>query len=235
MRERLRHSPRPNRIFEVAPSAPKEAGLIGRRRVLDSTPLYDAVATMDTVTLSRSAIRALLKFADDALAAKLRSVLKSGDDYASAATPQIDWEDEPRAELIDSRAKDGFAMVMALCGHELPPAVTEAACLLLTVLGQDLEEREDGVFSIARRVALDRVISTVDPETPYGHKTSAHGFDGSKGHVAIDPDSELVTATTVSPGNAGDASAATELLAPEEEPVEAECPVAYGDNAYGTG
>ncbi len=29
----------------------KEAGLIGRKRVLDSTALYDAVATQDTVHL----------------------------------------------------------------------------------------------------------------------------------------------------------------------------------------
>ena len=36
------------------------AGLVGRRRVLDSTPLYDAVATMDTITLIRSAVRGLL-------------------------------------------------------------------------------------------------------------------------------------------------------------------------------
>ncbi len=254
MRERLRRSQRPNRIFEVALGAAKEAGLVGRRRVLDSTPLYDAVATMDSVTLIRSAIRGLLKAADPELAAELRGVLQSGDDYASAAKPQIDWEDEAaRAELIDTRAKDGFAMVMALSGRELPPPVLEAATLLLTVLGQDLEEHEDGVFSIARRVAPDRVISTVDVETRHGHKTSAHGFDGYKGHVAIDPDSELVTATVVSPGNVGDAGPATELLADlletdeesvaeepaaDEEPAEArnhERPVAYGDNAYGTG
>jgi len=35
--------------------------------------------------------------------------------------------------------------------------------LLATVLGQDLDIGEDGVFTIARRVAKDRVISTVDP------------------------------------------------------------------------
>src|SRR3954454_3003042 len=45
MRERLRRSGHPDRIFEVALTA-GAAGLIGRRRVLDSTPLYDAVATM---------------------------------------------------------------------------------------------------------------------------------------------------------------------------------------------
>jgi hypothetical protein len=253
MRERLRRSGRPDRIFEVALGAARQAGLIGRRRVVDSTPLYDAVATMDTVTLIRSAIRGVLKAADDELAFVLRGVLGSGDDYVSAGKPRIDWDDETaRAELIDSRARDGMAVVMVLSGRELAPAVTEAACLLLAVLGQDLEEREDGVFAIARRVAADRVISTVDPEARHGHKTAAHSFDGYKGHVAIDPDSELFTATVVTPGNVGDAGAAAELLADvvdrpagndkpaaddDDGPVgdRHSGPVVYGDNAYGTG
>ena len=60
MRARLARSANPNRIFEVTLTAAQAAGLVGRRRVLDSTPLYDAVATMDTVTLIRSAIRGVL-------------------------------------------------------------------------------------------------------------------------------------------------------------------------------
>lgn len=79
--------------------------------------------------------------------------------------------------------------------------------------GQDLDEGADGVFRIARRVARDRIISTVDPEARHGHKTSARGFDGYKGHVAVDPDAELITATAVTQGNAGDAAAAADLLA----------------------
>jgi hypothetical protein len=61
-------------------------------------------------------------------------------------------------------------------------------------------------------VAKDRIISTVDPEARHGHKTSAHGFDGYKGHIAIDPDSEIVTATTVTAGNCGDAAVVPGLL-----------------------
>jgi len=57
------------------------------------------------------------------------------------------------------------------------------------------------------------VISTVDPQPRHGHKTSAHRFDGYKGHIAIDPDSEVITATTVTAGNAGDAASAGDLLA----------------------
>ena len=41
------------------------------------------------------------------------------------------------------------------------------------MLGQDLQTSPDGVFRIARRVAKDRVISTVDPEARHGHKTAA--------------------------------------------------------------
>ena len=69
------------------------------------------------------------------------------------------------------------------------------------------------MFTIARRVAKDRVISTVDPQARHGHKTSAHAYDGYKGHVAIDPDSEVITAVTVTAGNTGDAASAGDLLA----------------------
>jgi mono/diheme cytochrome c family protein len=36
-----------------------------------------------------------------------------------------------------------------------------------------LEQRDDGLFRIARRVAKDRVISTVDPEARHGHGNRA--------------------------------------------------------------
>ena len=253
MRERLRRSKAPDRVFEIALDAAKAAGLVGKKRVLDSTPLYDAVATMDTITLIRSAIRNLLKVADRTLSPELRAALSSGDDYASSAKPQIDWDDkEAQAQLIDSRAKDGYALLVLLEGRELATEVAEATSLLGTVLGQDLERSEDGTFAIARRVAPDRVISVVDPETRHGHKTSAHSFDGFKGHAAIDPDSEIITATVVSPGNAGDASVAEELIADllqDDEPVTdgpaevsddddetaTERRAVYGDAAYGTG
>jgi len=53
MRARLAGSARPDRIFQVVLDVAGQAGLVGRKRVLDSTP----IATMDTITLIRSAIR----------------------------------------------------------------------------------------------------------------------------------------------------------------------------------
>jgi len=48
MRARLDGSDDRKRIFRVSKEAAAGAGLVGAKRVLDSTRLYDAVATMDT-------------------------------------------------------------------------------------------------------------------------------------------------------------------------------------------
>jgi hypothetical protein len=250
MRARLAASDRPQRIFAVTVAAARQAGLVGVRRVLDSTPLYDAVATMDTVTLLGAGIRGVLKAADPTLAAQLRGVLVSDQEYASAAKPPIDWDDPAaRAALVDARARDAHAVLELLQGRSLPTAVAEAARLLAVVVGQDLEQDGDDRFRIARKVAADRVISTVDPDARHGHKTSARGFDGYKGHASVDPDSELICATTATAGNVGDAAAAPELLAELVDQVHGDPPAAsesddgppspqpaaYGDSAYGTG
>jgi IS5 family transposase len=236
MRARLDRSARPKRIFEVTFGAARDAGLVSAKRVLDSTPLYDAVATQDTVTMIRSAIRQLLAAVDEELEGELRGVLRRDDDYASGGKPSCDWDDPAaRTQLVAELAADGFGCLDVLDGRDLPAGVTRAAELLATVLGQDLEEGEDGRFRIARKVAPDRVISTVDPDARHGHKTQARGFDGYKGHVAVDPDSEIITNTIVTPGNAGDASVADELIGDLLDDERGDDAQVFGDSAYGTG
>ena len=244
MRARLARSERPKRIFEVTLAAARQAGVVSARRVLDSTPLYDAVATQDTVTMIRSAIRQLLAAASMQLEAQLRAVLRRDDDYGSGGKPVCDWEDRvAREQLVADLAADAYACLGVLDGRDLGDGeVARVAELLATVVGQDLEEGDDGRFRIARRVAPDRVISTVDPDARHGHKTSARGFDGYKGHIAVDPDSEIITDTVVTPGNAGDASVAEDLIddlidevTEASGPTEASGAKVYGDSAYGTG
>ena len=236
MRARLARSQRPDRVFDKTLEVAKAAGLVGRRRVLDSTPLYDAVATMDTVTLVRSAIRGLLRVVDAELEAELRGRLAREDDYTGAGKPVCDYDDPAAREaLVDALARDAMALLAVLEGRKLDSGVAAAAELVATVVGQDLDRDTDGVLRIARRVATDRVISTVDPEARHGHKTAARGFDGYKGHLAIDPDSEIITATTATAGNSGDAEVAEDLLA-DVLPSETEGQAAvYGDAAYGAG
>jgi len=106
----------------------KQAGLVGRRRVLDSTPLYDAVATQDTVTMIRSAIRGLLRVVAEPLATELRGVLKRDDDYGAAGKPACDWDDKVAREgLIDALARDAYAVLAHLDGQPLAADAKEAA------------------------------------------------------------------------------------------------------------
>jgi hypothetical protein len=239
MRERLRRSEQPNRIFETVLAVAKEAGLVGRKRVLDSTALYDAVATQDTVTMIRAAIRGLLRVVDGTVAQEIRATVKRDDDYRNAGKPACDWEDAAAREvLVDALARDGFATLSVMEGRKLDAPVQEAVALLATVLGQDLERLDDGRYRIARRVAPDRVISTVDPEARHGHKTQSRGFDGYKGHIAVDPDSEIITATEVTSGNVADGVAAETLINTELEEAKkadgTERVDIYGDASYGT-
>lgn len=67
-------------------------------------------------------------------------------------------------------------------------------------------------------------------------------FDGYKGHLAIDPDSEIITDTEVTPGNTGDAEPAPNLISDLIDPPTADPgtapggdPAVYGDAAYGAG
>jgi transposase len=214
MRARLRNSAAPDRIFEAVLDVAKKAKLVGKKRIVDSTALYDAVATQDTVTLVRSAIVGVLRAFDEETAKELRELLKRDDPYDKSGKPSCAWDDKKaREELVDALTRDAHAILLALDGRKLTADVTKAMTLLATVVGQDIEEGADGVFRIVRGVAPDRVISTVDPEARHGHKTAARGFDGYKGHIAVDAESEIITATEVTAGNAGDASAAEVLLA----------------------
>jgi hypothetical protein len=218
IRNRLRASDRPRRLFDDVSATAAAAGLLrGRRRVLDSTPLFDAVATQDTVIQLRAAIRKVLAGADRAdpvLAAAVRAALTRDDDYATVGKPPCDWDDPgAREALVDALVRDAHGALGALDGHEVDGPLAEAAELLGLVAGQDVEAGDDGVFRIARKVARDRLISTVDVQARHGHKSRARTFDGYKTHLGIDPDDELITNVAVTAANTADREVIDELLA----------------------
>jgi hypothetical protein len=217
MRNRLRSSDRPRRLFDDVNTTARAAGLLrGRRRVLDSTPLFDAVATQDTVIQLRAVIRKVVtaaELADPVLASTVRQALTRDDDYASLGKPPCDWDDPAAREaLVDALVCDAQAALAALDGHELGGPLAEAAELLGLVAGQDVEQDDDGVFRIARRVARDRLISTVDVQARHGHKSRARTFDGYKTHLSVDPDEELITNVAVTAANTADREVIDELL-----------------------
>src|SRR5262249_35513115 len=106
------------------------------------------------------------------------------------------------------------------------------------VAGQDVEPAEDsdgadGRWRVARKVAPDRVISTVDTEARHVHKTVHSRQDGFKGHVAVEPETGLFTAVTLAKAageNNHGAVIGLALLAGEEPGLEV-----LGCSASGTG
>jgi Transposase DDE domain/Transposase domain (DUF772) len=236
LRNRLRASARPRRLFEDTKVVAAATGAMkGRARVLDSTPVYDAVATQDTVTQLRAAIRKVLAALDQAgspAASGVRRVLRRDDDYAGPGKPPCDWDDPAARELlVDELVRDALAALDALDGQSLPLGAAAVADVLALVAGQDVEEGEDGVFRIARKTARDRVISTVDTQARHGHKSRHRRFDGYKAHLPVDPDSELIDEVAGTAGNAPGRDAAAELLAGHAG--EDDKPEVVGDSAYG--
>jgi Transposase DDE domain len=106
------------------------------------------------------------------------------------------------------------------------------------IAGQDVEPVEgsdgtDGRWRIAQRVAPDRVISTVDPDARHAHKSVHRRQDGFKAHIAVEPDTGIITDCALikaSGAGSGDAAVGIDLLQREPEAV-----TVLGDSAYGSG
>jgi hypothetical protein len=238
-RGRLAASDRPNRVFDAVKAVVAETGVLtGKtRRALDSTVLDDAVATQDTVTQLIAAIRRVRREVPGAVEVVAQQC--QAHDYDDPGKPAIAWNDEQaRAELVDALVGDAHRLLGYLPEQELGPKAGDAVALLALVAGQDVEPVEDcdgtdGRWRIAQRVAPDRVISTVDPETRHAHKTVHRRQDGFKAHVAVEPDTGIITDCTMTKASGADTHDAVVgigLLEQETGPVEV-----LGDSAYGTG
>ena len=250
-RRRLAASADPNRIFSAVQQVIAQTGAIkGKtRRALDSTVLDDAVATQDTVTQLIAAVRKVGREVPGAAAVVAQ--VTSAHDYDDPGKPKIAWNDkQARDALIDGLVRDALAVVQAL--GEVPPGpAADAVGLLALVAGQDVELIDPGAdgdgpsgegrsgessgprWRIARRVAPDRVISTVDPQARHAHKTVHRRQDGFKAHLAVEPDTGLVTAcqlTKAAGADSHDAVVGIDLLTDETEHLQV-----LGDSAYGTG
>jgi hypothetical protein len=228
-RGRIRASARPRRVFDAVRQVVEATGVLSgrRRRVLDSTILEDAVATQDTVTQLVAAVRRVRRLLPQA-----REVQLGAHDYERAGKPECAWDDpQAKQALVSGLVTDALAVLEAVTGLELDGEQAEAVALLALVAGQDVEAGErPGSWRIARRVAKDRVISTVDPQARHARKTSAHKRDGYKAHVVAEPQTGLFTECALTAAGAPDGPTGVELLDGEEPGVEV-----LGDSAYGGG
>jgi hypothetical protein len=196
-------------------------------------------------------------------AAEQIAAVCTGHDYSRPGKPKIDWDDPAAKDaLVSALVNDANAVVAAFKDAELDETAASALALLALVAGQDVEPAEgsdgrDGRWRIARRVAEDRVVSTVDPDARHTRKSPEARRDGYRAHVAADPETGIITdekLTKASGEDNSDPAVAEEFLAAEagqedRGPAGPEPPDAtghdsagggepltwYGDSAYGTG
>jgi hypothetical protein len=198
---RIAASERPDRVFDAVAEVIAETGILrGRRkRCVDSTVFDDAVATQDTVTQLVAAIGKVARVVPGAAGVISRVCTL---DYSQPGKPPIDWDDPvAKQNLVSDLVNDALAVLAQLCGDDAPQREDKAADalgLLALVAGQDVEPApgSDGTsrrWRIARKVAPERVISTVDPETRHTRKSTSVRKDGYRGHVAAEPETGLIT------------------------------------------
>jgi IS5 family transposase len=223
-RGRIARSERPHRINEAIKTIVTETGILAgrRRRAVDSTILADAVATQDTVTQLVSAIRKVAREVPGA--AEQVAAVCTGHDYSVPGKPKIDWDDPAAKDaLVSALVNDANALVAALRPQDGNEPEAPAVALLALIAGQDVEPAEGsdgtgGRWQIARNVAEDRVISTVDPDARHTRKSPEARRDGYRAHLAADPETGIITdekLTRAAGQDNSDPAVAEEFLAAE--------------------
>jgi IS5 family transposase len=242
-RRRLAASDRPNRIFEAVKAVVAATGVLSAktRRALDSTVLEDAVATQDTVTQLIGAIRRVHR--DVAGAAAVVAQHCRAHDYDAPGKPAIDWDDAAaRDRLLDALVSDAQRVLAELPDQQWESRAAEAVALLALIAGQDVEPAEgsdgtDGHWRLTRKVPPDRVISTVDPDTRHVHKSPHRAYDGFKAHVAVEPDTGIITGCALTKAAGLDnheVAVGLNLLAEEPHAVTVLADAAYGSGEFRT-
>ena len=215
---------------------------------LDTTPIWGRGAVKDTYNLLADGIRQLLRTLARVQETEL-AAWAEGQGYARylaaslKGTTEIDW-DEPTAreaflaEIVADadRLLAAARDTQAACAADSPDRgrIVAAAQLLGQLLHQDVVRPAAGV-RLKQGVSRDRIVSVHDSEMRHGRKSSSPRFDGHKAAVAVDPESQLITAVAVLPGNAPDAQGALQLVAQSEQHTGLPVTATIADAAYGDG
>src|SRR2546428_700598 len=216
---------------------------------LDTTHILGRGAVKDTYNLLADGIVQVLRVLAKLGPFELTDVAEALDCARYVCGPslkgqaEVDWTNpQARQRFLAGIVADADQLLKVVRGTRAgltqdsaeDKELVAAASVLARILGQDIERREDGP-RLKQGVAPDRLIAVHDPEMRHGRKSSSHRFNGHKAQVAVDTDSQLITAVEVLPGNAPDADRALEVVEAAEAATDCEVVEVIGDCAYGAG
>ena len=238
-------------VFERSLAYARETGYLKKRKlrvVLDTTNILGRGAVKDTYNLLADGIGQLMRALAEAegkdvkewapgqaLERHLAPSIKGGAD--------VDWDDEQaRREFLHGIVTDAErllsmgreAQAQRPEGNEQGERIERAGALLRQLISQDVERSEEG-STLKEGVARDRIVSVHDPEMRHGRKSKSKRFDGHKAAIAVDAESQLITAVDVLAGNAPDSEHALELTQASEKNSGLDVEETIGDCAYGGG
>ena len=242
-------------IFRKSLELAKQQGYFkgpGQRKLkvaLDTTNILGRGAVKDTYNLLADGIVLVLRVLAHQAGEQLRGWAERAGfgryvtDVSVKGQAEIDWSDagERRgllqaivadADRLLERVRQARGAMTADSPEDV--ALADAAGLLARVLAQDIERRDDGP-ALTDGVAPDRMPAVHDPDMRHGRKSASKRFDGHKADVAVDTDSQLITAVGVLAGNAPDAEHALALVEATEANTGATVDETLGDCAYGDG
>ncbi|HVB96856.1 MAG TPA: IS1182 family transposase [Chloroflexota bacterium] len=236
-------------VFQKSLTFARQTGYLKRKKIkvaLDTSNILGHGAVKDTYNLLADGILTLARALARVTGADLAPWLAAHDltRYAGSSLKgeaAIDWADARARQRFLNQIVADADRLLELARQALPDLapdaeartrLTEAAALLEQLLLQDVTRTAEGA-AITQGVAADRVVSVEDPEMRHGRKSASKRFDGHKAAVAVDPDSQLITAATVLPGNAPDNTDALALVAESEENAQVVVEESIADCAYG--
>ena len=223
--------------------------------VKSTTPVFGRGAVKDTFNLVADAIKQLCRAM--ASANKQRPEAWASDNdfgrYWTASSlkgeADIDWSDENERQVFLNALiadvdriliiSDRLVESLTSTNAQARP-IKEAAGLLRQIIAQDVDRSDgngdgNGGARIKQEVAPDRIISVSDPDMRHGRKSASKRFDGHKANIAVEPDSQIITAAKITPGNGADAAPALEMVEMTEVITGQSVDKALGDCAYGDG
>ena len=238
-------------VFTKSLAFARETGYLKNRKlkaVLDTTFILGAGAVQDTYNLLADGIVKLVRVLA-ALAGQKPDAWADANDLARYFAPSIkgtaaiNWDDQAqRQTFLQGIVADADRLLaearatLAQYADGVPEKdeIREAADLLAQLLLQDIDRTAAGA-ALKEGTSPDRRVSVHDPEMRHGHKSASVRFEGHKAAIAVDPESQLITAASVLPGNAHDSEQALALVKQSEENTQATVDATIGDCAYGTG
>ena len=238
-------------VFQQSLEYALQSGYLKKRKlraVLDTTYILGRGAVKDTYNLLADSMRQLLRALAQVEGYNLVVwATEHGYERYMASSikgeAQVDWDNEQsRNEFLTGIITDADrllgladeALASLAEGEQGREQIQKVAELMKQLISQDVE-RHEGEVSLKEGVARDRVVSVHDPEMRHGRKSRSKRFDGHKAAVAVDAESQLITAVEVLPGNAADNKQALKLVEDSEKNTGLTVEEAIGDCAYGDG